>query len=171
LLVILLVAVGLVIVLRTNVPERLGLRQPPAERLLSGEPDRQAAQQIMDELKASGLDTQGMWLYALPVEGQSYNVAYAVLDASAGFSFERTADGDGVLALLKRLAAADATGSHGIGRVAIDYRNSEGVRILTITAPTQTIRDFAEGRITREAFLQALEGDFDAEELYGELFQ
>lgn len=163
--------VGLVIVLRTNIPERLGLRQSPAERLLSGEPDRQAAQQIMNELGESGMDTQGMSLYVLPVEGQPYSVAYAVLDASQGFHFDRTAGGDSVVALLIRMASTDATGAYGIGRVAIDYRNSEGAQILTLTAPAQTIRDFAEGRITREAFLQALEGNFDAQELYGELLE
>lgn len=168
---ILLVVVGLVIVLRTNVPERLGLRQSPVERLLSGEPDRQAAQQIMNELGESGMDTRGMSLYVLPIEGQSYGLAYAVLDASQGFHFDRTASGDSVIALLTRMASADATGAYGIGRVAIDYRNSEGIQILTLTAPAQTIRDFAEGRITREAFLQALEGDFDAQELYGELLE
>jgi hypothetical protein len=171
LLVILLVAVGLVIAMRSDVLARLGLRQSPAERLLSGEPDRQAAQLIMDELGESGVDTQGMSLYVLPIEGQSYSLAYAVLDASAGFRFDSTSGGDSVVALLERLATADATGAYAVGRVAIDYRGPEGNRVLTLTAPTQAIRDFAGGRITRDAFLQALEGDFDPQELYGELVQ
>jgi hypothetical protein len=157
--------------MRSDVLARLGLRQSPAERLLSGEPDRQAAQLIMDELSGSGVDTQGMSLYVLPIEGQSYSLAYAVLDASAGFRFDRTAGGDSVLALLERMATTDATGAYTIGRVAIDYRGPEGNRVLTLTAPTQAIRDFAEGRITRDTFMQALEGDFDPQALYGELVQ
>jgi hypothetical protein len=171
LLVILLLLAGWVIVARTDVPERLGLRESPAQRLLSGEPERQAAQMIMDELQDSGMNTQGMFMYVLPIEGQSYSLAYAVLDAGAGFQFDRVADGDGVSDLLTRMASADAAGAYGIGRVAFEYRNSLGDRVLTLTAPTQVIQDFANGTITRDVFLQSLEGDFDPQELYGELVQ
>lgn len=170
-LVILLLLAGWVIIFRTNVPERLGLRESAVERLLSGEPDRQAAQMIMNELRDGGLNTQGMSLYVLPIEGQSYSLAYAVLDAGAGFQFDRLTEGDGITTLLTRLATADAAGAYGVGRVAFEYRNSLGDRVLTLTAPTQIIRDFANGAITRDAFLQGLEGDFDPQELYGELVQ
>ena len=171
LLVILLVIVGGVIAVRTNIPVRLGLRQSPVERLLSGQPDRQAAQTILDELTQGGMDTQGMWLYVLPIEGQSYSLAYALLDASEGFQFDRSTDGDGITALLVGIATTDAADAHGIGRVAIEYQNLSDKRILTLTAPTQAIRDFADGNISRNAFMQVLEGDFDPQELYGEFLQ
>jgi hypothetical protein len=171
LLAVLLVFVGYVVFSRTDVPARLGLREPAVERLLSGEPDRQAAQMFIEELQATGLDTQGMYLYVLPIEGQSYSLAYAVLDASAGFHFNSTAEGDGVTDLLTRMAASDTAGAYGVGRVAIEYRNMAGTRILTLTAPADVIRDFANGTISQDAFMQALEGEFDAQELYGELLE
>jgi hypothetical protein len=171
LLVVLLVFAGYVVFVRTDVPARLGLREPPVERLLSGEPDRQAAQMIMEELQAGGLDTQGMYLYVLPIEGQSYSLAYAVLDAAGGFHFDSADGSDGVTDLLTRMAASDTAGAYGVGRVAMEYRNTAGTRILTLTAPTDIIRNFANGTISRDAFMQALEGDFDAQELYGEFLE
>jgi hypothetical protein len=170
-LAVLVVFIGYVLWVRTDVPARLGLREPAVERLLSAEPDRQAAQMIVAELEAGGLTTQGMYLYVLPIEGQSYSLAYAVLDAADGFRFDSASGGDGVTDLLTRLAASDTAGAYGVGRVAIEYRNTAGTRILTLTAPTNVIRDFANGAISRDAFMQALEGDFDAQELYGEFLE
>jgi hypothetical protein len=126
---------------------------------------------VMEELQAGGLDTQGMYLYVVPIEGQSYSLAYAVLDAAGGFRFDSAAGRDGVTDLLIRLAASDTAGAYGVGRVAIEYRNMAGDRILTLTAPTDVIRGFANGTISRDAFMQALEGEFDAQELYGEILE
>jgi hypothetical protein len=161
--------VGGVILWRSDVPERLGVRQSVAQRVLSGEPDRYAAQQIVDELAAGGLDTQGMWVYVLPVEGKPYSAAYAILDASAGFEFDRSSGGDVVLDQLVRLATSDATAAQNIGRIGIDYRDEEGNQAIALTAPTETIRAYARGEIGQEAFMASLEGEVDLEALIGGL--
>ena len=68
--VLLVLAAVLILVglwLWTDVPERLGLKESPAERLLSGPPDRQAAAEIKDELQDAGIDTTGLSLFVLPI--------------------------------------------------------------------------------------------------------
>jgi hypothetical protein len=160
-------AAGGVVLWRSEIPKRLGVRQSPAQRLLSGPPDRYAAQQIVDELAAAGLDTQGMWVYVLPIEGQSYRAAYAVLDASQGFEFERGSGEDVVVDQLIRLATSDAAAAQNIGRIAIDYRDREGNQVISLTAPTDAIRAYARGEIGQEAFMASLEGQVDLETMVG----
>ncbi|MBN1640747.1 MAG: hypothetical protein JXA09_05895 [Anaerolineae bacterium] len=161
--------VGGVVLWRSDIPDRLGVRQSPARRLLSGEPDRYAAQQVVDELVAAGVDTQGMWVYVLPVEGKPYRALYALLDASAGFEFDRSSGGDVVLDQLVRLATGDAAAAQDIGRVAIDYRDAEGNQVISLTAPTDAIRAYARGEITQEAFMASLEGQIDLAAMAGGL--
>ena len=147
-----------------RLPERVGLIQSPAERVLSEEPDRRAADALLEELTASGVDTTGMTLYVLPVRDQSESIAYAVLDASAGFQFDRS-QGDVVIDFLVRMATEPAVDENAIGRIALDYRDENGNQVVALTAPTKAIRDFASGAMTREAFMQELDGKIDAESL------
>lgn len=68
-----------------GLPRRLGLVSTPAERLLSGPPDRQTAASLVEDMKRSGVATTGMELYVLPITGTQESIAYAMLDASQGF--------------------------------------------------------------------------------------
>jgi hypothetical protein len=168
-LLILLLLAGYAAAVYFKVPERLGLKQPPAEHLLSSTPDRVAAAEIMDELQAAGVRTEGLSLYVLPVEGRDYNLVVAVLDESQGFKFEGLGGEDVMVEFFKSLALGDASQKHNVGRVAIHYVNNEGVTKVSMTAPTQAIRDYAAGRITRAALLQAIEGKVDLKSMYGEV--
>jgi hypothetical protein len=156
-----------VVLWRSDAPVRLGVRQSPAERLLSGPPDRYAAQQIVDELAAAGVDTRGMWVYVLPVEGQPYRAAYAILDASEGYQFTRSGGEDVVVDQLIRLATGDAAQAQQIGRVGIDYLDEEGNKVISLTAPTETIRAYANGELGRDAFMESLEGQIDLQAVIG----
>jgi hypothetical protein len=167
--VLLLLAVGGAIAWNSNLPERLGVRESPAQRLLSGPPDRQAAQQIMDDLAAAGVDARGMWVYVLPVQDKPYRVAYAVLDAGEGFQFERGGGGDAVLDHLVQLASGDSIDALNIERIGIDYRDEEGKPVIALTAPTAVIQAYGRGEIPPEALMSALEGKLDLQTLTGEL--
>jgi hypothetical protein len=168
-IVVVLLAVGGVIAWYSNLPERLGVRTSPAQRLLSGPPDRQAAQQIMDDLADAGMDTRGTWVYVLPVEGKPYRVAYAVLDAAEGFRFGHGGEGDVVLDYLVQLAGGESIDALDIGRVGIDYRDEEGNPVIALTAPTAVIQAYARGEIPPEALMASLEGKLDPEALTGRI--
>jgi hypothetical protein len=165
-LAVLLVVSG-AIAWNSNLPERLGVRQSPAQRLLSGPPDREAAQQIVDDMAAAGMDTRGMWVYVLPVEGQTYRVAYAVLDAGEGFHFGRGREGDAVLDYLVQLASGESVDALNIGRVGIDYRDEEGNPVIALTAPTAVIQAYARSEIPQEALMASLEGKLELDALTG----
>ena len=162
-----LLAVGGVVAWNSNLPERLGVRQSPAQRLLSGPPDRQAAQEIVDDLAAAGLDTRGMWVYVLPIEGKPYRAAYAVLDASQGFRFERGGGGDAVPDHLVQLASGESIDALNVGRIGIDYRDEEGNPVIALTAPTAVIQAYGRGEIPPEALMASLEGKLDLQALTG----
>jgi hypothetical protein len=158
LLLLLIVAAGAALYLR--LPQKLGLVKPATETLLADTPDREAASTILSDLAAAGLNTQGMQLYVLPYQDGSGAVAYAVLDATQGFAFPQSTT-DPVVAFMAQLAQGAAAKEYGIKRVAIDYRLASDSSLLKFTVSTQALQDFAQGKITREQLLQAIEGSAD----------
>lgn len=163
---ILLLVGGWMFAVNSDIPERLGLRKPPAERLLSGEPDRASADAILSALTEAGLDTQGVRLYVLPVEGQNTQIAYAVLEASEGFTFDYSDNEDAMTGLLVRMATSEAVTNARIERVAIDYRNTTGDQVAVFTAPVSVLRAYAEGRASAEDVSNALDVGFNTAEMY-----
>lgn len=166
LLVVLILVAGWVFVVNSNIPEQLGLRKPPAERLLSGEPDRASADAILSALNEGGLNTQGVRLYVLPLEGTNSQIAYAVLEASEGFTFDYSGGDDAMTGLLVQMATSQAVTDARIERVAIDYRNATGDQVAVITAPVAILRAYAEGRASAEEVSNALDVGFNAAEMY-----
>jgi hypothetical protein len=153
-----------------RVPQKLGLVQPPAERLLAGAPDRSTGQAIRDEVAKGGIDVKGMEVYVLPIAGKQISVAYAVLDASKGFRFTKVQGQDPILEYMKRLATTDTVRQEGIERVAIEYRDKKGKVLLTLTATTEAITGFARGAVTREQLIQKIDGNADWPAFYQEVF-
>lgn len=166
LLLALILVAGWAYVINSDIPERLGLRKPPAERLLSGEPDRASADAILSALNEGGLSTQGVRLYVLPVEGTNYQIAYAVLEASEGFTFDYSGGDDAMTGLLVQMATSEEVTDARIERVAIDYRNASGDQVAVITAPVSILRAYAEGRASAEEVSNALDVGFNAAEMY-----
>ncbi|MBI4318812.1 MAG: zinc ribbon domain-containing protein [Chloroflexi bacterium] len=158
LLVLLLLVAGAGAAIFFRVPERIGLVKSPAERLFSGTPDRQAARELKDELARAGVDTKGLDIYVLPVTGKDSSVAIAVMDSSRGFRFGSTRGRDPVIDFMGRLSTSKTAEAAGIKRVAIDYRNEKGESLLALTASVDAASGFARGGVSREEFMQNLEG-------------
>ena len=153
--------VGGVVAVQMRIPEKLGLRRPPEERLLGGTPDREAAAALEAELTAAGFSTAGMDVAVLPVKGKGHNLAVAVFDASRGFQFPSASGSDALLDSLKRLATGKAAAEHNIGRAAVHYIDPQGRNLVSLTAPTEAIQRYASGQMSRDDFLQAVEGQLD----------
>jgi len=152
-----------------QVPQKLGLLQSPAERLLSKTPDREAAATILQDLRQAGLSTTGMELYVLPYLDGDGAMAYAVLDMSQGFTFPQSTT-DPVVDFLKSLAQGEATQRYGVKRVAVELRTEEGGSPITVTASTRAIQDYANGRISRAALMEAIDGKMDLVSLVKEVY-
>lgn len=171
LLILVLLAGGWLVAVHYQVPEKLGLRQAPVERLDTDVPDRQTAEALEAEMAAAGMDMQGVSVMVLPYKDGSGSLAVAVLDAGDGFHFggsdtggadAGSADtGGDVTAYLEALAAGGADNPYGIKRAAIQYVDAEGNALITMTADAESIGRFARGEIDRDTFLAAVEGRVD----------
>ena len=168
---VLAILVGVGAALYFRVPERLGLRESAADRLLSGAPDREAAAAILTDLEEAGVNTQGVELWVLPISGKGGILAYAILDSSQGFTFEDVSSDDPVTDYLIQLAAGDAAEEYGIERVAFDYLGESGDSLLVITASTEAISGFTAGTIDRSQFLKEVEAKADLPALVQEVLQ
>ncbi len=165
-LVVLLLLVGWIGARETGLLARIGLESSTAEQVLGDNPDRATARAIMAEFEAEGIDTEGLHVYVLPFKGSSQQLAYALLDARAGFTFSHSGGNDAITDMLLRLADSDAARAGNIARVAIDYRNEEGDQLLVITAPVDKLQAFARGEISEEELADALDADFDMADAY-----
>ena len=156
---VLLVLVGAwVAAVQYGIPEKLGLREPPAQRIMGGAPDRPGGAALFDELAEAGFGTEGATVYVLPVEGTEHSVAIALLDASQGFSFG-SSDQGGFIENMEQMAGGPAAEEYAIRRVAVDYYGDDGESLLRLTVASETINQYARGEITREALLQAMDGE------------
>jgi hypothetical protein len=156
-----LAACGLLVgVISLDIPQKLGLTESAAERLLPDNPDRAAAAALKDELEQTGIDTHGIELYVLPFKDGAGSLAYALLDAGEGFQFTSGLQ-DPIADTLISMATSHAVQEHDIQRIAIDYRNETGERLLILTASTSAINGYANGTLSREEFMKALDGEAD----------
>jgi hypothetical protein len=156
-----------------NLPQRIGLVDTPTEKLLSATPDREAAAAAMAEFESTGIDTEGIELYIFPVKGTAddpsmESVAFLVFDASEGADLFSLTENE-LIGYMEKLSNLGQNDENNIERVAIDYRNEGGESLLTLTAPAETIRKFANGSISREQFLEEMEGQVDFTKIISEI--
>ncbi len=163
---VLVLLVGWVAARETGLMARVGLEKSTAERVLGEEPDRATARAIKSEIKDAGINTEGMYITVLPFKGTTQQLAYAVLDASAGFTFSHSGEYDAITDTLLRLADSEAARAGNIARVAIDYRNEAGDQVVVITAPVDKLQAFARGEISEEALSESFDADFDMADAY-----
>ena len=158
LILVIVLLVGWLTAVQSGALERLGLRESLAEELLSGTPDRQAAEALREELNRADLNTRGVSFYVIPIEGTDGSLAYAVIDRSQGFEFGQTAEPRVVLQRLQNVATGDTLERLGINRVAVEVRNPAGETALVITAESTDIKAFANGEMERKEFIRAVDG-------------
>ncbi|MBI4329134.1 MAG: hypothetical protein HY685_04630 [Chloroflexi bacterium] len=157
LLLVLVLLVGGAAAVYFGVPKML--RSSSAQEMLSGTPDRAAAQTLTAEAAKAGISTKGVEVYVVPFEGTDENLAVVLLDASQGFTFSRTSRGDPIKDYLTPLAAK--VGELNISRAAVVYRDEKGQEIGTATASAEAITAFVQGRMSREQFAREVEADIN----------
>jgi hypothetical protein len=146
-----------------NVPQKIGLVKPAAEKILSQTPDRETAAKIKSDLQAAGINTTGVDVYVFPEKNtDNKNILYTVLDSSKGFTFSNYGSQDAISGYLVQLAKNIPASS--INRVAFEYRDYEGKSVAQITAPTDVILKYSNGQISREQFFKAIDAKMNFSE-------
>jgi hypothetical protein len=148
-----------------NLPQRLGIIASPGERMVSQTPDRIAATALKAELTRAGFNTQGIDLYVMPLRNSDGSILLASLDSSKGFNFSNISGQDAITDYLKRLADLDKSGTYHIEQVVIDYKGDDGESMVSATAPVNAIRKFSQGTMSRQDFMQAIEGKVNISKL------
>ena len=166
-LLLLLVVVVWAALIPLGLLQRLGLRPSAAERMLAGPPDEAAAAELLAQVRAAGLSTQGVRLYVMPLTGSTETAAIAILDAARGFGAD-VPDQDVMLRYLDKLTSGEAVNRLGITRVAVTYQDADGTALLTLTGATKDIQDFSSGRTSQEEFLEQLDANIDLDWLLRE---
>jgi hypothetical protein len=143
-----------------KLPQKIGLVKPATERLLSQTPDRETAASIKADLQKTGLGGAGVDVYIFPekkTDGKS--VMLAVLDSSKGFYFSNSGSQDPISDYLVQLA--QTTSSYGVERIAFSYLDSNGQPMANVTAPTDVILKYAQGKISKTEFLKNIDALID----------
>lgn len=156
-LVIVLALTAWVLVVHTGLLEKLGLRQPAAERLFAPPPDREAADILTGKLQQDGMDMQGVSVHVLPMAGKNGSVALLTLDASQGLDLEQAfgSEGGGMGGVFD----PDTLNDLNITRVAFDYVDDTGKSIATLTVPTEVLESSEE--MDEKQFLRSVMGRID----------
>jgi hypothetical protein len=156
--------------IRWGALEKLGLREPVAERVFALPPDREATGQLRSALEQAGMNTRGADIYVLPM-ADGGKAAILSLDASAGFDPERLFSGQGDWSALERLAEEGGLADLGVTRVAFDYANGDGESIVTLTTSTEALRRLDQDQMDDEEFIKAVKGRIDIPGLIQEVGQ
>jgi hypothetical protein len=151
-----------------QVPLRIGLIKPAAERLLSQTPAREMAAELKTELQKSGLSANGVDIYVFPKKNSDKSVMLAVLDSSKGFYFNNTGKQDTVSDYLIKLATT--TSSFGVDRVVFSYLGDDGKPIANVTAPTDMILKYSTGKISKTEFMKAIDANMDLDAVIKQSF-
>jgi len=165
LLVLLLVALVWAAVVPFRLLQRIGLQQSPAQRLLAGTPDRQAAQVLKERLLVSDLPAGAVQVHVLELGNTGERVAFTVLDASKGFDLLGDAQGsDNALSSI-----AELTDGLDIDRIAIHYVGEDGQPLVTLTHRVDDILALEQGRMDETEFLKGMGVNFDLLKVLGEV--
>ena len=134
----------------------IGVFGPPAEQVYASAPDANASAQIGALFSEMGV--HGVRTYVIPVEGENYQHAFIILDTSAGYAGMNPLETNDdvfdqvVFDLSRRNQIEDLR----IERVAVEYRDEQGVRVVAFTASMQAIDDYTRGSISKEAFIGSI---------------
>ncbi|NOS67259.1 MAG: hypothetical protein HOO67_02745 [Candidatus Peribacteraceae bacterium] len=150
---------GIAAALVFRVPQRLGILPSATKRVFTQTPDRAGAKKVLAEARAAGLNTQGISLYVFPVGDGTKSIALATIDERKGFSFGQTAGLDPMAHVMTKLMAGPTVTEIGVERVGVHYIGENGAQFGSFTASADSIRAVAAGRMTKEQFISAVDGD------------
>ncbi len=159
--IILILLIGVTAAFAFRLPQKYGLIKSPAQKLLSGTPDRAGAEVLLKEVQTAGLSTKGVSLYVLPIRGTDKTMAVAILDASQGFQLTSGGGSDPMSITMTKLVATKKAEELKVDRVAIEYHDESGAALITMTAGADAIRGFARGSLTRDQFMKAVDGQMN----------
>jgi hypothetical protein len=146
-----------------KVPQKIGIVKTATERMMSQTFDRETAAKVTADIKAAGINTTGVEVYVIPEKKSDSSVLLAVLDASKGFHFTNTGANDAISGYLVQMASSCA--NYGVNRIALEYKDVEGKSLATVTAPTDVITKYSQGKISYEDFLKAIDAKMDIDNL------
>jgi hypothetical protein len=138
--------------------DRIGLLNPAAEDLYSGAADPVASEAMETVMVEAGIE--GARAVVLPVEGSSGQLVVITIDS--GTSLSGTGEGIGEEALmqaLRGLSQANRDGDLNLERAVVDWRDENGEPFASITASQATIDAYANGEMSRQEFLSAVDVD------------
>jgi len=160
-LLLLLLLIGWAVAMRWGALEKLGLRQPIAEQVFSPPPDRESASAIVESLEQAGMNTEGVAVHVLPMASGEGSVAMVMLDTTQGFDPERLFTNEGDWDALEALLDSGSLDDMNVTRMAIDYVDQDGESIVTLTATTDALRDYARGEIDEQELMREVMGRID----------
>ena len=173
LLLVVLLVVGLVwaALVPFRLLQRVGLQRSPAQRLLSGTPDREAAQTLKERLRVAELQAGAVDVHVLELGNTGERVAFTVLDASQGFDLTTNLRiGDDATGSDSALSSiAQLTEGLDIDRIAIQYVGEDGKPLFTLTHSVEDILALEQGKMDEKEFLKGLGVNFDLAKVLGEV--
>jgi hypothetical protein len=133
--------------------------RPDPKELYSGASDPVAEAAVSQALSDVGVE--GARVSVIPIKGSQEQLAYIVLDDSAGFSASELAQGgeQGFANALRQLDEANRSQDLNIGQVAMEYRDETGEPMFVVATPQEDIQAFAAGEIDRDQLLAGTEVD------------
>ena len=139
-------------------PERWGLVESPATKLFEPSPNPWAAEALEEEFVDGGMSVEGLTFYVLPVEDGTTQVVYVLAEEAEGFTWSHPTFENPIEGLLYVTAASEATVEYSIERVAVDYRDADGVQVAVMTAPTEALVARVLGEISEGELFDQMNG-------------
>ena len=161
-----LVLVGTALALLFDLPTRLGLISSPAEKMFTEPVDAAAAEMLTQDFEKANQPTKGISFYVLPYKDRGYSLAYVVLDQSQGYRYVDTGFENPVFAAFQLVARSKAVEKAQVYRVAVEFREADGVTLSVLTAPVFAIQQYDAKAIDKKQFIAKVDGHANLARMY-----
>ena len=140
------------IVVAVLVLRALGISGRSAKYVYQQAPDLVASQQLSQALDERSI--VGVSVYVIPLKGQDKQGAFIILDASKGYTGLSPLEGsDEVFVnLLRDLTYRNRTKNLRISHLTVEYRDEQGIPLMSFTVDQEDVERYADGLITQEEF-------------------
>ncbi len=144
------------IFLGPSILTKLGFTGRTAKEVYQLAPDQSAGKSLTSAFVDRNIP--GVRVIVIPISGEPTSGAFIILDSSKGYTgLSPMSEGDTVfLSLLKDLVERNRRDALRIKHVTVDYRDEQGISLLSFTVDQKTIEKYADGAITREEFYRSV---------------